>query len=264
MASNPFTRIHLTPRFALGHLIQWDIDPLFRDHDPHLFTLEVSGILDFSELIREIPVGNSFFASDIPGAQQLSANVLYYRVRLETPEGTYHSKSISSYFTNYTRRQYVLAAEIARKEMLRMKKFSGVDAVVLKRKIYGEPVTGNTVDPVTGMALTSGAPHHGSSIVAGYYKPLHTLYSVEEGNDTRRIDPGGTGALEVSQISVRMLGFPALHYNDIVIDYDQDYRYIVKDRQEVEFPGTSITIIQKLQLSLIPPSDPVYSININE
>lgn len=262
MSPNPFIKIFLRPQFGVGHSLQWEIDPLFSDPEPHNFVIEASGAMDFSELLREIQVGNVFFGTD-PIRQQNTETAIYYRVRLETPEGKYYSKGINPNYTPSTRHQFSIAAEIVRKEHLRMSKYTGAPIVILKRKIYGKQVTDDTVDPITGLPITDSSPHQGNMFVSGYYAPVKSFMSIESGNDVFAMDPGGTGAIANTRLEVRMLGFPYVNYNDIIIDFDADLRYIVKDRDEVNFPGTSIVLLQTLQLSLIPPSDPVYSININ-
>lgn len=262
MSPNPFTKIFLRPQFGRGHALQWEIDPLFKDEEPHNFTIEVSGAMDFSELIRTVNVGNVFFGVD-PIRQQNTETAIYYRVRLDTPNGQYFSKGINPNYTPSTRHQFSIAAEIVRKEHLRMSKYTGAAVAVLKRKIYGNVVKDNTVDPISGLAMTDSAPDQGNVFVSGYYDPIRSFMSIENGNDVFAMDPNGTGAIANTRLEVRMLGFPYVNYNDIIIDVDADLRYIVKDRDEVNFPGTSIVLLQTLQLSLIPSSDPVYSININ-
>ena len=263
MAYSPFQYIHIKPNFSQGHLIDWGIDPLFSDPSPHEFVLQVSGDILFSEILREIPVGNSFFARDLPNFQQTFSGIINYRVKLTTPKGVYYSDPISSYFTPLTRRQYIVANEIVRKEILRMRKFSGVTAVVLKRKTYGQTVKDPLkYDPITGVALTSEKTNFGNHLDTGYYDPVATMFSAEDGHDTTKLNPSGDGTINRSDMSVRMPGFPLVHYNDILIDVDQDYRYIVKDRQEIDYPGTSIVTSQLLQVSLIPTSDPIYAIKI--
>lgn len=259
MSYNPFEDIHLKLQYNKGHIVYWAIDPLFPDENPHEFTLQVSGTVDFSELLREIPVGNKFFAEDLPNAQQNFSALLYYRVKLSTPKGEYFSDSVSSYLTPSSRRQYRLANEIVRKELLRMTKFSGIPSYVLKRKTYGVPSKDySKVDPITGAALTSEKNNYGNHFDTGYYDPVSTMFSQEDGHDTFKLDPAGTGTVNRSDMSVRMVGFPLVHYNDILIDIDQDYRYLIKDRQEITFPGTSIVMIQLLQVSLLPTTDPIY------
>lgn len=263
MANNPFLDIHLKPQFAEGHIIEWAIDPLFDDPAPSNFILQVSGTIDFSEILREIPVGNSFFARDLPNSQQSFSGILNYRVKLVTPKGVYYSAAISSYFTPLSRRQYSIANEIVRKEVLRMRKFTGIPGMALKRKTYGNTIKNPLkYDPITGVALTSEKSNFGNHLDTGYYDPIPTMFSGEEGHDTLKLDPSGAGTLNRSDMSVRMPGFPLLHYNDILIDVDQDFRYIVKDRQEVTYPGTSTVTSQLLQVTLLPTSDPIYSIKL--
>lgn len=263
MSLNPFTSIELKLDIRDGHLISWSIDPLFDDPEPHKFFLEVSEDPLFSILIREIPVGNLPYARDTKGLHQNFNNIINYRIRLETEKGIYHSEVVNTNFAPLTRRQYAMANEIIRKELMLMTKFTGINIVVLKRKIYGPSITDKTIDPISGVALTDESPDHGNIKTKGYYDPVNSWMSTAGGQSINRIDPNGAGTINSFIQQVKMLPFPIVNYNDIVIDVDADLRYIVKEVDFVTYPGASIVLIQNVQLSLLPTSDPVYSININ-
>lgn len=263
MSYNPFTSINLKLDIASGHLLSWTIDPLFTDPEPHTFYIEVSDDPLFNVILREIKVGNFPSGRDTKGLHQNFNNVLNYRIRLDTSEGTYYSDVVNTNFAPLTRRQYAIANEIIRKELMLMEKFTGINISVLKRKIYGPSVEDKSIDPISGVALTDESPNHGNEKTKGYYDQIHSWMSNAGGKSINRLDPSGTGAVNSFIQQVRMLPFPIVNYNDIVIDVDADLRYIVKEVDFVTYPGTNIILIQNVQLSLLPTSDPVYSININ-
>jgi hypothetical protein len=263
MSHNPFTSIDLKLDFGQGHLVSWTIDPLFEDEEPHKFVIEVSESPLFETILREHVIGNLPFGRDTKGLHQNFNNIIYYRVRLDTPNKSYYSDVIDTNFAPLSRRQYAIANEIIRKELMLMTKFTGINISVLKRKIYGPSIEDKTVDPITGVALTDEAPNHGNEKTKGYYDQIHSWMSNAGGQSINRLDPSGTGSVNRFIQQVRMLPFPIVNYNDIVIDVDSDLRYIVKEVDMVTYPGTSIILVQNVQLSLLPTSDPVYLININ-
>lgn len=263
MTSNPFTSINLVPNFSNGHTITWSIDPLFEDPQPHKFFLEVTDEGTFTVILYVLDVGNKNFVKDIGNTQQNYNSTFYYRVRLETPTAVYYSEPVSSHYSKPSRRQFLIANEIIRKELLRHKKFTGSEVVVLKRKLYGPQVSDATVDPISGVALTDQSSDHGNIITRGYYDPVIAYMSPEHKQNINRLDPNGAGVIANLNATVRFLPYPILTYNDIVIERDQDLRYIVKDSQDSLYPGTNIVLAQTIELSLLPTSDPVYSINID-
>jgi len=266
MEPNPFTTIAVHPNFSKGHLVHWSIDPAFYRNAPYSFSIQASGTLDFSELLFDINVGNTFFYIDKANIVQNQQVNFFYRVVLTVGNESFISNTCAliDQLSNYSRRQYTIAAEIARKEMLRASKFTGGLYYLLKLRTYGDDASDNSVDPITGLALTSTSPNFGSSKKGGYYDPIKFYMTLEDGECTRKLNPDGAGILESTQLNMRVAGFPIIDTNDVVVDLTSDSRYLVKDRQNTPYPGTSLNVIQSLKISLIPPTDAIYTIDIKD
>lgn len=262
MEPNPFIQAKAHPSYSKGHHLQWKIDPAFYAPEPYNFTVELSETPSFNEILESIEVGNNFHYVDKSNTRRSLTINLFYRIKLNADGQIYYSQVFSSDSIDYDRRQYKLASEIARKEALRLSKFVGGAASLLKFRTYGKDAADNTVDPITGLALTATGPNYGNVKSGGYYDPVWIYFVIEGGEDHRRLAPDGTGVLEGTTADARALGFPLIETNDIIIEKEQDRCWIVKERQPVLFPGTSLIVAQTLKLSLIQPTDPVYSLDV--
>lgn len=264
MEHNPFISITVTPGYSDGHLIQWRIDPTFYSTGTYDFYVETSGAIDFSEVLNSYPVGDTFCFIDKSNIKQNIQTNYFYRIKLIVDGNIWYSATSAVSKPGYTANQYRIATEIARKEVLRSSKYTGGEFYLLKLKSYGQEGTDETIDPVTGLAMTSGKPNYGISKVNGFYAPIKLSLSIDDVSDIRKLAPDGSGVIENTQLSARVAGFPIIDTNDIVVDLTQDQRWLVKDRQNTPFPGTILNIVQLLKLNLIPPTDPIYSIKIDE
>lgn len=263
MAYNPIQNFYVNPGYAKGHFIQWKLDPVFSESLPYNYTVEVSGTPNFSELYYTLPVGDSFFAVDTTRTVQSFVDDHYYRVKLTTGDKrTYYSKHILLGGSMATRRQWKMAAEITRKEILRMSRFTGSTSWLLKRKNFGL-TTKATVDPVTGAAMADNVSDFGVGLSGGYYDPLYILMTYEDVQQDRHQDPRGLGVIETRTVDIRMIGYPAVEIHDVIADSDDDKRYIVTAQNPTFFPSTDIIVIQQLKASLIPNTDPIYDIDLN-
>lgn len=258
--SNPFLSINLVPSYHKGNMLEWRVDPAVALPDDVCFLVELSETSDFKEPFHVAEVKNSFFYLDDTNTKRSHQLIIYYRVSVTIDKRIFFSETVTNIIQDYSRRQYVIAMELARKEFLRLSKFVGKPAALYKFRNYSTTQTDNSVDPVTGLALTAANPDFGNSKKSGYYAHVWTYFSLEAHEDVRRLDPGGTGLLEATQADARTAGFPTVETNDLIYEKEQDRCWLVKDRQALYAPGSSLVIAQSLKLMLLPPSDPVYSL----
>lgn len=262
MYNYPYTFINITPNYASGHFIEWQLDPLFYDDEPHEFTVEVSEDPNFSEITYKLPtVINTFFAVDNTRTKQAASLDFFYRVKLKTPKKIYYSNVISLASSLETRKNYVLGAEIVRKELLRLRKYTGHAVYLLKRKNYGKKVK-ESLDPISGVVITNNVSDFGTSFEGGYYAPLKTLMSYEAVQNDRKLSEQGFGTIESSAIKARMVGFPIANPEDLIVDAGDFTRYRIMDQQVKRLPGTSICLCQTITIETLPTSDISYKIPV--
>lgn len=259
-AYNPFTSLKFIPNFQTGHILQWTLDRGFRAPAPYSFTLEMAETVDFSVLLLANNVGDSFFAVDTANLKNISES-FYYRVKLVAAEKTYYSSTLQVGNNQEDRTKYLLAAEITRKELLRMRLKTGHAGLFLKRKTYG-PIGSSLVDEVTNEPVADAPPDFGTGIDGGYYPPVKILFSYEGQRQAKALDPSGKGIAVGGTVNYRMVGFPLVSNRDVVVDTGDGLRYSISNWQQTLFPGTNISLIQRGTMELITPTDPIYGVPI--
>jgi hypothetical protein len=268
MYQEVFHKIYMIPDFVRGHFIQWTLDPFFKGEGPYEFTLQISQVLSFSDIAKEIPAGDSFYVIDDSGLKQSWSTNYYYRIKLKTADGrVYFSNSLVFGGTGAPARKYAMASEIIRKEFL-LCRFAGREAWLLKRKTYGT-VSTQTVDPISGVPIADERDiDYGVGLEGGFFDPMPCAFTVDRSSIDKQLDPNGNGVKETVDMIVRLPGYPMVDNRDIICTNVDGYRYNVLSRDVVYFPGTDIPVSQKVTLRLIPSTDTVYNLkvplNINE
>ena len=261
MQDNPFYSLKVLPNYSTGTVISWELDPTFKDDAPFTFTLQATETPDFSQLIFEKSVGDSFFAIDDTNLRQAFIPSYIYRVKLVTGSGkTFYSESLN-YFAmeREEKHKYLMAREIVRREFVRLR-YVGYDGFILKRKNYGEIAKGS-VSKISGIVLTEGGSSKGTSFSGGFHKPLRIIYSYEGGTSVMALNPSGMGVDDETLVKVRMLGFPLVMEQDVIIDREDD-RYVITKVDPTTFPGTGIIVVQEIEAKLLSPTDPIYDIEV--
>lgn len=257
----PFTDIKIVQTYRpLECAVQWRIDPAFSDITPFTFTVQVSEAQDFSEILYTVPAGTGFYAVDTSNLRQGNAIDLFYRVKLETGAShVFYSATVTFWAKGEKRALHLKAKEIVRKEFVRYR-YTGQKGWVLKRKNYGEHNPEN-LDPITGAPLTDSRSDLGTGFIGGYYAPLPVTYSREGIESTSQLSPEGFGTSTQEAQKHRYVGFPIIEpYDVLVTDTNQRYRY--SKVSPTFMPGTELLLLQVCEASLLPPTDPVYSIQI--
>lgn len=260
--SQVFSKILMVPDFSRGHHIYWAIDPFFKGVLPYNFTLQISQTVDFSEIAKEIFVGDHFFGVDNTGYKQNWTANYYYRVMLETGDGQrFFSTSINFDYAQPSQRKFAMAAELIRKEFL-LCRYAGRTAWILKRKSYGQ-VAEVTIDPISGVPIADEkCVDYGVGLTDGYFKPVPAAFVIDRASTDKQMDPSGLGVKSLEDLSVRMPGYPLLDERDIVCANLEGRRYNVLSKEQTYFPGTGVIIYQTAVLRLIPSTDTVYNIKI--
>jgi len=264
MAHRVFERINVMPNFIHGHFIQWQLNPLFNAEGPYNFDLEIAEDPEFSTILgAKRDLGDTVFVFDDLNLVQRLSPSFFYRVLLHTADGkTFASPSISLGYTTPEQRKYAMATKIITREVLQHRSAGG-EGWVLKRKPHGpaRQVAVAEVDPVSGVPLTDTKfDDFGVGTPGGYFPPVPCVYSKLSNSQDKQPDPSGQGVVEVYTSEIRMPGYPLVDVRDILCDAKNGKRYNINKIEQSDFPGTEITLVQLLRVSLIPPTDTVYAI----
>lgn len=265
--SYPFTYIKLIPSYGFGHKLYWNLDSTFVTSSEDEYYLLTAYTPDFSVVEEERYIGrNVFTATDDSKEKQTFRKVIYYRIKLVSQNGnTYISNTLAFTDDKYSRREYVMAREILRKEILRAAKFTGSQMFLLKRRILGIEQKFNEapdIDPITGIRLSLQSTSEGTRYEYGYFNPIPIVLSYEDMETERNKSRDGFGVLELAYQNFRAPGYPAIETFDIIVDAANDMRFMVKKQKDYTFPSTDLPIVQELQTQLIPNTDPIYKLKV--
>lgn len=261
---NPFTDVKLSPSFNKGHVVSWRLDPFYLINGEEQLELEVSGTPSFSDIRNTIPGSlTAFFITDDVNEKQGHGKDTYYRLKLTIGDTIVYSRTVSFVASRYGRREYVMAREMQRKELLRARKFTGGEVYLVKRRVIAKPVElGYDIDPITMQRLTNQNPTHATEYETGYHAPVKLYASFEDYVTTRDASPGGLGLQARVQQGFRAIGYPAIDTYDLIVDPTNDQRYQVTSQQEYFFPGTDLVVTQLIEAKLLAPTSDLYKIEI--
>jgi len=259
-----FTRVYIDQLIRGATKVFWELDRRFNDPLPYTFQLQTdeSGIANADDWINVgTPVTNAYYATD--PAQRLFGKQLttYYRLKLTTSSGTYYSLPTQS-IGNLTWRDWHLAREITRKEMLRLRKYTAILGYLLIAKRTGIPC--DCTDPLTNeLTLTFCTNCYGTGFVGGYYPPLPCVFfDVSPESSDEHIDMQGRGQVDDIIKVARYIGYPHLRVRDVFVARDTDRRYYInKVKNLAEIRG--MPVITEPTIHAAPFSDVIYTFVIN-
>lgn len=261
-ANYPFTCFKVVPAYKkMERYFQWMLDPTFRGIKPFNFILSASETPDFSSVVFSKSLGDTFFGVDDTHIKQNNLGSYLYRVKLITGDNkTYTSQAINFFNRPENWQKYSIAKEIIRKEFVRFRFTGQRNAYLLKRKNYGE-LNVSELDPVSGVALTDNTNDFGTGFIGGYHKAIKIVYSTEGQEEHSSLNKSGLGFDHVEKLKIRLVGFPIVNPRDILVT-EENFRYDFDTINTTYMPGTNIPLIQLADVTIIPPTDTIYNVQV--
>tara|TARA_Y100001938_G_scaffold120883_1_gene168018 strand:- start:9020 stop:9832 length:813 start_codon:yes stop_codon:yes gene_type:complete len=261
-----FSRVSVDHLVGGGSRVSWELQKTFTDPTPHTFQLQF-GKTGLGTASDWADVGSSvedvFYATDSTQRVYGKRLTTHYRVKLTTSAGTYYSEPVATYGL-LSKRDWLIAKSIVRKELLRHEKKASPNGYFLKRKwSEGTSITDHQiVDPLTGEVVkTISTPGKGTSKVGGYYDPVAMYMDLSPETHHLRKDMQGKGTINDVRVQGRTIAFPQLNTKDVWVDATSDKRYFVHAVQHsAEIRG--VPIIVNVELRPAPFNDPIYEVSI--
>jgi hypothetical protein len=255
----PFNRVTVLPSYAEGFTFSWVISQGFSDPLPWRFTVEEAPTSEGPWTDLSPVVTNVFAFAETDKRRVLTKDmVLFFRVRLVTPHNTYYS-AVRTPYGDLDRREYLLVREIMRREVLQQRTLAGTRSYIWIKNITGL-LCPHCIDPVTGDITTTNCKFClGTGRLPPYHGPyeIWTTFSPTSRNIEVRGD--GNGLQQIYSWQVRVIGFPYIKDNDIIVDAVQDKRYIVDGIQHL-MELRRVAVVQVVRVTELPMSDPAYKL----
>lgn len=179
----------------------------------------------------------------------------FYRIRYDKGAGDWEYSIPVRAIGGWDRQEYILARELARKELLSYQKL-GLVGVLLKRREWGTVCSccdHDTDEPVDGQCTTC----FGTGIVGGYFAPIDL--TVNPLQRSHLVDRTDQALRDDTKRLARCVAYPTLiKENDLWLDSHNGTRWVirgVKDATEIK----GVPIIYELTMNRLPMTDVIYN-----
>ena len=258
---HPIADFRIYPNYAWGFVFAWDVSGDFNDSGPWVFSVEEGPSPKGPWKCISPRIKNAVMWKEPERIGMGKANVLYFRLVLETPEGRYFSPPVQPYGT-LSFREFMIAKNIMRREMIQARQMGGVECDVWLLSTFG-PICTHCLDPVTGEVRDDHCPYClGTGRDPGYYGPFHMMFrfSPDASHDK---DNSQVGTHETKAFQATTTGNPALKTGDVIVDRRTDKRYHIA-RVAVTAEIRRVPCLQQVTFEEAPLSDVIHQLGKNK
>lgn len=168
----------------------------------------------------------------------------YYKIEVIKSDGTTVQSSPVTWINKRTDWVELRAREVQRREWLLLRKFTGVQSYIFKRRTYGQrcklcwnPTVSKTVNP--------NCPEcYGTSFEGGYFTPISTLVGYDAQTKTSAFNYAGK--LEANEISGWTINYPNIDFKDLVLRFPDMKMFVADPIQNTELQTADVRQILKL------------------
>lgn len=238
--------------------VQWWVSPTFPFTTMPVFYVDIATAVDNWQRLDQVPViNNCVFVGD-QLARCGSVDSTYVRVAALDGSTEYLSQP-SKFLGELSRHDYTIARDILRKEYLRLKKYSGCEGLLFKRKQSGVKCPECTDWDVTSSPGKSQCKTcYGTGYVGGYYDGFPFWMDIGNDNSNRDINqPFGTTDMQVR--TGRCVAYPTIEPYDMWQQAGTNKRFIIRKTQATASLKTMV-LVYTVELNAIPYSGIEYSV----
>jgi len=220
---------NITPSYYAGHMFTWQVPDTFASPRPWTFSIEVSpdGLSEWSTVVSDLVNVFAWQQPNKPGKHDSDLDP-FYRVVLVTGDDLMYTSAVKGCYGDLPKRDYLIAKEMMRKELLMLRKSSGVICELWKRMKTGIKCQYCT-DAVTGETISTKCPYClGAKYEGGYTGPYEVWASFSPRKSDKKFEAGGYGLTDSQQFTVKLIGHPFINSGDVVVDKLADRRYSIQ------------------------------------
>ena len=260
--TSPISRFRISPSYLGGFLYSWEVSGDFDDPAPWTFRVQKGPTSNGPWETISPDLVNVLAWRDSGGKHLVGkSDVLYFRAVMQTPRKTYFSHAVQPY-GDLSRREYLLAREIMRREALRARVLAGTECDLYIRSTFGPKCT-FCIDPVTGDVRDSHCRKClGTGRYPAYFGPHRMMFSFSPDVSHTKIN-SNDGTHETRSFEAMAIGNPIMKKGDVIVDLSQDKRYVIGVASVVS-EVRRIPCLQKLAFDEAPLSDPIYRLGTEE
>lgn len=257
----PFRDIAIFPSYGLKQAaVVWAVDPYLRDAEFYIYKQQDGG--QEWELITETPIyGTRYIDTDFYSSNK--TDIPAYRILAIKNNEEYDSDIIALY-SKVERREFGVAQAIIR-DKYRQFRQDGTLVLYYPVKVTG-PISDN-IEEETGQRQKATCPNDaspdsdfGTYYKGGYAQPFLTFISFN-GAKLQRKTILDEGVYDDATQLVDFLPFPPVRSGDLIVDVEQDKRWIVNSSIKTHFIKNT-PIGYEANMTLQPHSHPCYHVPV--
>lgn len=245
----PVTQLQVLPLYGTYRaLITWQLDPTISGKSVRI-QKSPDGLTDWEEIGDVAQTETSFEDTNLLQAGYIHEN--YYRLQVHDLESAFEPTSPVGTFGTLSRRDFAFAKAMMDKEYKILKSFNPVQWRRLK---VWAPTCPDCTDPDTGQSTDTSqcTTCWSTKKEGGYAAPVNTYMRImTTGPKVQTDEPSGAGTYTPTLLKARMLAYPPLSKNDLLITPGSDERYLV-ERLDVSYyagKAPTIAVVDLRQLS---------------
>ncbi len=178
-----------------------------------------------------------------------------YRVVVEYPNGKTYTSEVANLYGILSKADYLIAKELNRKESVRLKQI-GIPLIILKRKHWGNKCE-ECIDVASGVKIKDFCDIcYNTKFIGGYYSPIETTGEITVNAHHTDLDNQGLGVTEEYNCRMRIMNYPLINRDDVIIEKLTNIRWTTWEQQPIEWKR--VPVVQQVVLRRVPPSSIVY------
>lgn len=260
-----FARVIVDHIVQGGTRVSWEINRNFTDPGTYTFQLQYghTAIADPANWIDVgIEVDDTYYAFDMDKRIFGKTVDSHYRVKLTTINGTYYSNAAPADGL-LSKRDWLHAREIVRKESLRHRVLTSPRGFLLKVRRYGPRCITCTDTYTEEVSKSQCTDCYGTGFDLGYFEPMSACFAdigLEKNREHRTPE---IGMEKKDTIQARFIGDPQLYSYDVWVNEFSDERYYMHTIGPMAHVR-GVSIIYDAELRLAPFTDIIYTLDISK
>lgn len=252
--SNPFQRVIVTPHWGTNTVVvQWTVPTDFFQGNFIVFRSR-DGITSFEQIAAGH--GLDHVVDVVVPMDRISE--FFYRITLQYKGKRYDSDVVSTY-GEVPRVEFGMSHQIMKLEHLRMRRCHAIK--IFRQKLSGEICTVCT-DPDTEQRVGTSlcVLCFGTGILGGFEPAVDSnMLIVTKSPVVLRDAPDGTGTTDPNQETARMLPYPPLRKNDLVVQPKNDQRWLVQSLTPY-YVNDNVPVVYDAILQVLRRNDVRYKV----
>ena len=206
--------VQVIPSYRDSFTITWDVDNDPEIEKPFEFLI-YQAESSIGELTLKATLSDEYlYESD---ARLLSKQLIpHFKVTLRSSNDRIVSSSVVSPYDLIPRREYLIGAEVIRKEKLNAENFGGVDLKIYYKSVYADPCP-HCRDKITGSITNADCIYcEGTGNIPPYYGPVSSKGIFSKKINTSDFNQSLNGLTQHGGFQVRLAGVPELKTKDVL------------------------------------------------